>query len=128
MQTPGNSPNGEDHITEHQLLTARLRYLSQQQKEIAEESDRIKRHLEDMYAQNQIPAKAAYDLQFTDGSVRQISISRQSTGTYFKVGENHEAEWKQMKERLEQHFLSQGKAAIVEKACSWVTREVKPKR
>jgi hypothetical protein len=112
-------------VQAHQSLAARLRYLTQQAKQIKDDQEQVKAALEDLYTRNLIPAEEVVVALYSDGSQRRIKLARKKTGTYFRVGDEHKEEFSADKQRLEARYLKAGKASMADKACTWEAREVK---
>ena len=106
-------------------LAAKLMYLQNTEKQIAEEAKGIKAECEKLYSEHVIPAKNNLELLFGDRSVRKVCLSRQGTGTYFKLNEEHKEEFNNLKRQIEGLFLDAGKAEMAEKACTWKAQVVK---
>lgn len=107
-------------------LAARLLYLTQQEKAISAEKDQVKAALEELYESDLMPAKPDdFETLFSDGSTRNIRLQRVSTGTYFKVADDHEKDYKAKTDKLKADFLKAGKAEMANKACTWKVQEVK---
>lgn len=117
MQTPAPSPAEQ--------LAARLLYLQQQEKAIKKEVGEIKDTLEQLYADDGIAAKSDVDMLFSDGTYHKVRLSRQKTGTYFKVSEEAKDEYSTESHRLQAKYLKAGKAEMAEKAPTWKVQEVK---
>lgn len=106
-------------------LAARLLYLQQQKKTIEKEEREVKDALEQLYDSDGIPAKSDVDMLFSDGTYHKVRLSRQKTGTYFKVGEDHKDEYSADSHRLQAKYLKAGKAEMAEKSPTWKVQEVK---
>ena len=106
-------------------LAAKLMYLQNTEKQIAEEVKGIKAECEKLYSEHVIPAKNDLELLFNDQSVQKVRLSRQETGTYFKPNEEHKEEFNNLKRQIEGLFLDAGKAEMAEKACTWKAQVVK---
>ena len=106
-------------------LAAKLMYLQNTEKQIAEEVKGIKAECERLYSEHVIPAKNDLELLFDDESVQKVRLSRQETGTYFKPNEEHKEEFNNLKRQIEGLFLDAGKAEMAEKACTWKAQVVK---
>ena len=109
----------------HQDLAARLRYLTQQAKQIKDDQEQVKAALEDLYARNLIPAEEVVAVLYSDGSQRRIKLARKRAGTYFKVGSEHKKDFTADEQRLKARYLKDGRATMADKACTWEAREVK---
>jgi hypothetical protein len=130
MQAP--APNAAPaRLTPEQIqqetsrLAAKLMYLQNTEKQIAEEVNGIKAECEKLYSENVIPARNDLELLFDDQSVQKVRLSRQKTGTYFKPNEEHKEEFNNLKRQIEGLFLAAGKAEMAEKACTWKAQVVK---
>ena len=106
-------------------LAAKLMYLQNTEKQIAEEVKGIKAECEKLYSEHVIPAKNDLELLFDDQSVQKVRLNRQETGTYFKPNEEHKEEFNNLKRQIEGLFLDAGKAEMAEKACTWKAQVVK---
>jgi len=106
-------------------LAARLIYLQNTEKQIAEEVKGIKAECEKLYSEHVIPAKNNLKLLFDDKSVQEVRLSRQETGRYFKPNEECKDEFNNLKRQIEGLFLDAGKAEMAEKACTWKAQVVK---
>ena len=106
-------------------LAAKLMYLQNTEKQIAEEVKGIKAECEKLYSEHVIPEKNDLELLFDDQSVQKVRLSRQETGTYFKPNEEHKEEFNNLKRQIEGLFLDAGKAKMAEKACTWKAQVVK---
>lgn len=128
MQAPAPAPaklTPEQVEQETSRLAARLMYLQNTEKQIAEEVKKIKAECEELYTRNVIPAKSNLELLFDDQSVQKVRLSRQGTGTYFKPNEEYKDEFNNLKRQIEELFLDAGKAEMAEKACTWKAQVVK---
>jgi len=130
MQAP--APNAAPaRLTPEQIqqetsrLAAKLMYLQNTEKQIAEEVKGIKAECEKLYSEHVIPAKNDLELLFDDQSVQKVRLSRQETGTYFKPNEEYKEEFNNLKRQIEGLFLDAGKAEMAEKACTWKAQVVK---
>ena len=130
MQAP--APNAAPaRLTPEQIqqetsrLAARLMYLQNTEKQIAEEVKGIKAECEKLYSEHIIPAKSNLELLFDDQSVQKVRLSRQETGTYFKPNKECKEEFNNLKHQIEGLFLDAGKAEMAEKACTWKAQVVK---
>ena len=130
MQAPAPTPapvklTPEQIQQETSRLAAKLMYLQNTEKQIAEEVKKIKAECEKLYSEHVIPAKNDLELLFDDESVQKVRLSRQETGTYFKPNEEHKEEFNNLKRQIEGLFLDAGKAEMAEKACTWKAQVVK---
>lgn len=106
-------------------LAAKLLYLQSQENSIKQEIREIKNQLENLYAENAIPAKDDLKILYSDGEYRKIRLQRQKTGTYFKVKEEYKEEFSEESHSLQTKYLIANKAEMAEKACTWKVQEVK---
>jgi hypothetical protein len=106
-------------------LASRLRYLTQQEGQIERQKKEVKEALEKLHKANLIAAKDSFDILYNDGTTKKVQLSREGTGTYFKVGEEYKDEFSADAARLQARYIKAGKGSIVEKAHTWKTRELK---
>ena len=106
-------------------LAARLLYLSRQEKLLKTEKDNVKAACEQLFAANALAAKTGHKLLFSDNTEHSVTLNRQGTGTYFKVGEQHKAAYEAELKALQQRYIAAGQAEMAEKGMTWVFREVK---
>jgi len=130
MQAPAPTPTPvkltpEQIQQETSRLAAKLMYLQNTEKQIAEEVKRIKAECEKLYSEHVIPARNDLELLFDDQSVQKVRLNRQETGTYFKPNEEYKEEFNNLKRQIEGLFLDAGKAKMAEKACTWKAQVVK---
>lgn len=106
-------------------LAIHLLSLTQQEKQIKQQITETKAALEALYAANGIAAKSDVPALFSDGSTRKVRLQRVSTGTYFKVGDDHKEEFAAESHKLQSKYIKAGKAEMAEKAPTWKAQEVK---
>jgi hypothetical protein len=126
MQAPAAKPPTPQEIEKTtNELAARLLYLQGQEKHIKDEIKKVKAQCEEMYNASLVPAKNDTSLLFSDGSTQKVRLQRVSTGTYFKVEDDHKDDFTAKKRKLEADYLKNGRATMAEKACSWRVEVVK---
>jgi hypothetical protein len=120
MQTPTPAP-----APTVEQLAIKLLYLQGQAKTVEEKIKETKEALEAMHAAHAIKTKTKLDALFNDGSKRKVQLSREATGTYFKVGDDFKDEFTGESHKLQAKYLKAGKAEMADKAHTWKVRALK---
>lgn len=125
LKSPRSKPTMTQSPSPSEQLAARLLYLQQQKKAIETEEREVKTALEELYAADAIPAKEDVNMLFSDGTFHKVRLSRQKTGTYFKVGDDFKDAYSKESHNLQARYLKAGKAEMAEKSPTWKVQEVK---
>jgi uncharacterized protein YnzC (UPF0291/DUF896 family) len=120
MQTPAPAP-----APTAEQLAIRLLYLQGQEKTVKDQISKLKAELEAMHAAHAIATKTKLNALFTDGSTQKVQLSREPTGTYFKVGDDFKDEFTGESHKLQAKYLKAGKAEMADKAHTWKVRVLK---
>jgi hypothetical protein len=115
----------EQQAANPQAQSARLLYLTQQIKQLEAEKESLKRTLEKGWEEGVVPATLDSELLFSDGSTRKVRLSRQGTGTFFKIKQEFKEEYLSRLDKLQKQYIKDGKAAMAEKSHTWVAKEIK---
>jgi hypothetical protein len=120
MQTPTPiaAPTAEQ-------LAVKLLYLQGQEKTVKDQISKLKEELEAMHATHAIATKTECNALFNDGTTKKVRLSREGTGTYFKVGDDFKDEFTSESHKLQAKYLEAGKAEMADKAHSWKVRVIR---
>jgi len=124
MQAPAPTPAPAKPPRTIGELAARLMFLQNTEKQVEKEIKEIKEECELRHSSNEFATKTDINMKFSDESTKKVRLSRQGTGTYFKLNEECKDEFNSLKRQIEGLFLDAGKAEMAEKAHTWKAQVV----